>query len=200
MRIQSLLGIPSAYRAWRSLVLGRGQAEYVRDYLRLTPGDRVLDVGCGTGEILSALPPVDYHGIDLSPRYVEAARRRWGGRARFTCASVAETAVREPASYDLVMANGVLHHLSDQEVRLLLALARRALKPGGRLVTADGCFEPGQSPVARWLLRRDRGRFVRTRGGYVALAQQVFPSVAAHVRHDLLRIPYTHLIMVARAA
>ena len=74
-------------------------------------------------------------------------------------------------------------------------IAHTALKPGGALVTLDGCFVPDQSRVARALLKRDRGQFVRTPGEYTRLAASVFPQVESHVCHDLLRIPYTHLIM-----
>ncbi len=44
-------------------------------------------------------------------------------------------------------------------------LARAALRPGGRLVTADGCYLDGQSRIARLLLKMDRGRHVRTEAG-----------------------------------
>ena len=42
---------------------------------------------------------------------------------------------------------------------------------------------------------KDRGKFVRTREEYLRLASARFPKVEPHLRHDLLRIPYTHLIM-----
>ena len=42
---------------------------------------------------------------------------------------------------------------------------------------------------------RDRGEFVRRREDYVRLAEGCFARVESFVRHDLLRIPYTHLIM-----
>jgi hypothetical protein len=74
-------------------------------------------------------------------------------------------------------------------------LVRRALRPHGRLVPFDGCYVPGQSPIARWFLGKDRGRFVRTREEYARLASATFGNVELNLRHDLLRIPYTHLIM-----
>jgi hypothetical protein len=49
--------------------------------------------------------------------------------------------------------------------------------------------------MVRWLLAKDRGKFVRTREEYLRLALARFSKVESHVRHDLLRIPYTHLIM-----
>jgi hypothetical protein len=92
-----------------------------------------------------------------------------------------------------------LHHLADDEALALLRLARAALKPGGRFVTFDGCLVDGQSAFARFLLRRDRGRFVRHRDDYLRLASRVFPNVTASVRHDLLRLPYTHIILECSA-
>ncbi len=74
-------------------------------------------------------------------------------------------------------------------------LARAALKPNGRFVSLDGAFVEAQARVARILLRRDRGKFVRYAEAYHGLASQVFPQVSLSVRHDLLRIPYTHVLL-----
>ena len=61
-------------------------------------------------------------------------------------------------------------------------------------MTIDGCYVPGQSAVARWLLSRDRGRYVRSQNEYLQLMRQIFPDVKSSVRTDLLRVPYTHLV------
>jgi len=192
---RSILAFPAAYRLFSRLIGGDYRSVFVNTYLRPRTGDRILDIGCGTGEILAHLPPVSYLGLDISPRYIAAATVRFGDRATFRCIRAGEARVEESGSYDLVMADGVVHHLDDGEARALFRLARAALKPGGRLVTKDGCFEKGQPAVARFLLSRDRGRFVRDRAGYLALATEMFPHVEAVLRNDLLRLPYTHLIL-----
>lgn len=161
----------------------------------LKPGDRVLDIGCGPADILEALPPVEYHGFDLSADYIEAARKRFGGRGTFHVEAVDAEQVKQYAGFDLVLATGVVHHLTDAEALDLFRVAAAALKPGGRLVTLDGCLVEGQSPVARWLLKRDRGQFVRGQAAYLALARAVFSKVQPTVTTGLLRIPYTHLVM-----
>lgn len=191
-----LLAAPFVYRAFSRVVRKDMPGYYINKYVRPAAGDRVLDIGCGPGDFLGHLPAVEYHGLDLSPEYVAAAKARWGAKGDFRCESVADTAVREPASYDIAVANGVLHHLTDAEARALFAVARAALKPGGRLVTIDGCFAPDQSRLARWVVSRDRGQFVRTEPAYLALAREFFPAVQSHLYHKLIRIPYTHLVMV----
>ena len=95
----------------------------------------------------------------------------------------------------MVLAVGVLHHLDDSESISLLKLAYTALKEGGRLVTYDGCYVEGQSKMAQFIISQDRGRYIRKKGEYYNLACQVFKNVKQDLRHDLLRIPYTHLIM-----
>lgn len=193
--MRALLDRPGAYSLFRRLV-GRDSARlaYARDHLRVRPGQRVLDLGCGPGDILAFLPEVGYVGYDINAAYIERARRRFGHRGEFHCAAVDES-LDPGTGFDLVIAHGVLHHLEDAAARTLFRVARRALKPGGRLVTIDGCFAEGQSALARLFLSLDRGRYVRTRDAYESLARSVFDDVKSFLRHDLIRIPYTHLIM-----
>lgn len=191
-----LLGNSSFYQFAQGVMGGRARQEYVERYIRPEPGMRILDVGCGPGDVLRFLPAsVDYTGVDLSAEYISSARKAFGDRGRFLNEAVGDLTVREPHSFDRVMANGLIHHLDDADARKLLAVAKAALKPGGWFVSIDGCFESGQSRLARFFLRRDRGQFVRQRDEYLALAREVFPDLEHEVRHDLMRIPYTHLIL-----
>jgi SAM-dependent methyltransferase len=192
---QLILGIPAGYRLLGKLIGGNSRTTYVREYLRPRPGRRVLDLGCGPADILAFLPEVDYLGVDLDPNYIEAAEKKYGDRGTFRCEPGETVADLEPGSFDLVMANGLLHHLTDDQAADLFRVARAALKPGGRFVTLDNCFVPGQSWIARRLIKMDRGQFVRTEAGYLRIARQVFPDVAVSIRHDLMRVPYTHIIM-----
>jgi SAM-dependent methyltransferase len=139
---------------------------------------------------------MNYLGFDINADYIEAARQRFGKRGRFFCGDVGLATINEEAgTFDLALATGVLHHLDDDRAARLFELAHKALKPGGRLITFDGCYLAGQPRLARFVVSRDRGEFVRRREDYVRLAEGCFPRVEAFVRHDLLRIPYTHLIV-----
>ena len=193
---RKLLGVAAVYRFAMDVMGGRARQDYVAGYIQPAAGMRILDIGCGPGDILRFLPPtVEYTGVDLSGEYIAHARRHFGTRGRFLNEAVADLTVREAGTFDRVLATGLIHHLDDAEVRKLLAVARAALKPDGWFVSLDGCFEPGQSRVARYFLRKDRGKFVRRREEYLALAAGTFPTVEHEVRHDLMRIPYTHIIL-----
>jgi cyclopropane fatty-acyl-phospholipid synthase-like methyltransferase len=159
------------------------------------PGAKVLDIGCGPANMLEFLPDVRYIGFDASEAYIAEAQKRWGLRGEFTCATVNAQNLQE-RGFDIVLAIGVLHHLDDQESRGLFNLAHEALRPGGRLVTLDGVYVSKQSPIARYLISKDRGEYVRHLDEYESLARGEFPDTKATVLHDLLApMPYTHLIM-----
>lgn len=192
------LAHPLAYRLTQWVIRGaRSYREIANRYLRVARNDRILDIGCGPATLLAYLPPVHYVGFDESPSYIDMATRRFGSRGTFLCRTVDEAAVEDlgPASFDLVVAYGLVHHLDDRQAERFFALTSSALKPRGRLVTLDGCYAEGQSRFARFLISKDRGRFVRDRDAYVALARTSFPEVRAELRHDLLRLPYTLLVL-----
>jgi hypothetical protein len=102
---------------------------------------------------------------------------------------------REAGMFDLVLATGVLYHLDNSYALKLFNLAHAALRPGGRLVKLDGCFVAEQPKLARFVVNLDRGQCVREFAEYAKLAVPVFPQVRSFVRHDLLRIPCTHVIL-----
>lgn len=195
--VYSLLKYTNVYRLYQNIVAQKKAFNiYLADYVMPTDGERVLDIGCGPGDILLYLRNVDYVGFDLNPQYIEAAKRRFGTRGRFFCGDVAQTDLGDDnLDFDFALATGVLHHIDDGKAKELFRMAYHALRPGGRLLTFDGCLAPGQSRLARWFLGRDRGRFIRTKEHYEELAKSQFDHVDVCVRHDLLRIPYTHCIM-----
>ncbi len=199
--LRSILSWPQAFELFsEALGAKRARAELVQRYLRTNPGDAVLDIGCGTAAILKALSAdVAYTGFDPSEAYIARARDQFGDRATFICSPVAESPSLPRNHFDIAMAIGVLHHLDDSEAEKLFDVAYDALKPGGRFVSCDPVLNAqGQGRIARWIILQDRGRNVRRQSGYEALGQKRFQDVRSSVRHDFIRIPYTHLFMECR--
>jgi len=190
------LGIPRLYRRFSGALRSDSTTPRLLQFLRIKPGDRVLDIGCGPADILAHLPAdIQYYGYDLDERYIASASARYTARqAVFEVGGVSANTI-DRGEFDVVISLGVLHHLSDDQAENVFASAFRALRPGGRIVTLDGAYVRGQNPVARLLLMVDRGRYVRSVDSYLGFARHYFPDARATVLHNLLTIPYTHCII-----
>lgn len=193
------LGLANVYDLFQDQVGARRFREmYVASYVRPHSSSKILDIGCGTGAILPYLPKTAaYVGFDLSSEYIQSAKKRYGDRGEWHCAPVSEMKVDDFGTFDIVMANGVFHHLDDPDAIRLVQIASKALKPTGRFCSFDGCFTARQSKIARYIISKDRGQNVREPEGYVSLVRPYFSSVELSIRHDMLRVPYTHAIIVA---
>jgi SAM-dependent methyltransferase len=196
MRASQVFTFTWPYRLFQGIVRGDVWKIYLETYVQPSPGVKLLDLGCGPADILALLPQVNYTGVDSNRSYIESAIQRFGRRARFLCEDACTVDLGESkGTFDLVIATGVIHHLDERQAEQFIQVAYSALVSDGRFVTIDPCRVPGQGAVVEWLIRNDRGQFVRSRHEYERLASLRFEHVESEVRHDLLRIPYTHCIL-----
>jgi SAM-dependent methyltransferase len=197
--IYSILNHPAIFNAFHRLVVKRDARQILVDeYVKPLPGDRLLDIGCGPASMLPYLDKVDYTGLDLEPNFVEQGRAKYGARATFIHARVQDLAETLHSQFDLAIAIGVLHHLDDAEARELFRAVSTLLKAGGRLIVSDPVSRPGQNPLARLVMSLDRGKSIRSKQAYEALAGTELERAQTEVRSDFLRIPYDHCISVYR--
>jgi ubiquinone/menaquinone biosynthesis C-methylase UbiE len=128
------------------LMLGK-QNQYFQKIISLLdikPGNKVLDLGCGTGVLtreigdrLDARRGGVAIGIDAAGKMVAAARKKRGSDiCRFEVAA-AEALPYEDRSFDAVVSSLFFHHLPMDLKEKSLSEAWRVLKPGGRIVVAD---------------------------------------------------------------
>jgi SAM-dependent methyltransferase len=194
-----LLSNPLVYEAVQYLAgAKRGLRILIERHIRPAPGQSILDIGCGPAEIVKFLPKVDYCGVDHSAGYIARARRAFGDRATFFEGDVGSLPLERLGRFDIAIAIGVLHHVDDATALSMLASARGALAPGARLVTADPCYFPGQNPLTRFIISKDRGQHVRDIGGYLELVRRVFPNARRHHIRGLL--PFPHSVCVIEAS
>jgi trans-aconitate methyltransferase len=114
-------------------ILGAG----VLEWLAPQPGERILDLGCGDGQLTAKIADAGalVVGVDASPEMVESAKAR-GAISGFEARVCNVQALPFEDEFDAVFSNAVLHWVRDQDA--MMAGVKRALKTGGRFVAEMG--------------------------------------------------------------
>lgn len=164
----------------------------LRAQLSGSPRGRLLDMGCGTGQLLDDLPlyscdkPAgwDYTGVDASTTMIAAARRKHPA-AHLECADVMSYAAA-PASFDTIVCAHAFPYMRDKSA----ALSRLAgwLRPGGCLLLAQACTESFYDRIVLAVVKRTTSptRYLSV-ADLCALARPIFgePLDIVHINRHL---------------
>jgi SAM-dependent methyltransferase len=192
-------------------------AYYAREVERLVrslvaPGSRVLEVGCGLGDLVGALGATRAVGIDVSPRMIELARARHPDLDLRVCD--VETGPLPEGPFDYIVLSDVVGHLGD--VQQALEALRPLLAPDGRLVLTyyNFLWEPvlklaervGRKtpwPDQNWLSMQDISNLLRLSGfdvmrqGTDVLVPVDVPVLSRLMNRWMARLPgASHLALV----
>ena len=142
---------------------------------QIKPGETVLDVGCGTGDLTLAAkaatgPTGQVFGTDASPQMVEQAQQkadRSGADVTFKAEAVEQMTFADN-QFDVVLSSLMMHHLPGDLKQQALAEIYRVLKPGGRLLIVDM-----QSSRTVSVFQRLSDVMIQLHGGHTALENNV---------------------------
>jgi trans-aconitate 2-methyltransferase len=171
---------PEQYERFRS---ERSQPFFdVLSLVRARPGLRVVDLGCGTGELTRRLHEHLYAretlGVDNSDAMLAKAQAHAGGGLSFEKRDIAGFAEAPGGPWDLVFSNAALHWISGHDE--LVAKLTRALAPGGQIAIQVPAAHDHPSHVAAAEVAREEP-FAKALGGYVRYAPVLPPEQYAHL-------------------
>lgn len=151
-------------------VIARELTPLVERVRRAGRTPRILDLGCGTGELASVFLKAGYGyvGIDIAPDRIAYALKTYP-RGKF---HVMDAGALQYADgyFDQILVTGVLHHLSDEEVRGIVKEMRRVLRPEGRaLVMEDIALRGSLNLLGAVVHLADEGSYIRRPTQYVPL-------------------------------
>jgi ubiquinone/menaquinone biosynthesis C-methylase UbiE len=147
---------------------------------QINPGDKVLDVGCGTGDLTLEAKKLagstgEVHGTDASPNMIEQARQktaRTGIDVTFQVGLVEDIDFPEN-QFDVVLSSLMMHHLPDGLKQEGLAEIYRVLKPGGRLLIVDM-----QSTIGGTFAQRLSDFMITVHGGHTTMQDNVTKQIS----------------------
>ena len=143
-------------------------------------GQDILDVGCGTGELMKQIleedPSRKLTGIDYSPNMIEQAKQKLGNLAAFQFADAQKLPFADN-TFDMVTCCDSFHHYPAPDA--VLQEMVRVLKPGGCLILGD-CYQKGLSRfIMNLFMRYSREGDVKiySRQEITAMVQEYFHAV-----------------------
>ncbi len=190
------------YDPFVKLLGGESAHRQLIDQAQLQAGQRILEIGCGTGNLTilvkTLFPAVEVVGLDPDPKALARAQRkaeRQGVSVQLDRGFSDELPYPE-RSYDRVLSAFMFHHLNRDEKKQTLHEVRRVLKPGGSLDLLDfgGSHEHSDGLVARLLHRSKRVRDNSEETILTLMQDAGFaePTEVAHQRIIFGRIFYYH--------
>jgi SAM-dependent methyltransferase len=196
--LRSVLALSWVYRLFAHILgIEANRQWFIDDVLCLRDGQKLVDVGCGPADILDRLPGVEYVGLDISDAYIQTARIKFKARggANFLSGSVEDWTLN-PLTYgaDIVLANGVLHHVDDDEAKKILEFAYRVLKDNGWFIFYEPCYLIWQSGISAYFMSLDRGQNIRTEQQWKELASSIFPIVSTNIVTGVNRLGYVSIV------
>jgi 2-polyprenyl-3-methyl-5-hydroxy-6-metoxy-1,4-benzoquinol methylase len=115
------------------------------------PGERVLDVGCGSGVFAAAIAErgAEVVAIDANQDAIEYARRTFGRPGLEFRTGLLEDLALPPSSFDRAVCLEVIEHIEVERARKLLSDLRRILRAGGALLLTTPNYR-GVWPLVEW--------------------------------------------------
>jgi SAM-dependent methyltransferase len=172
--VDRILESPAVYAAWQAPFVAQKFAPVERRLAHARVG-RILDVGCGPGTNAARFSAADYVGLDINERYLAIGRTRH--RGTFIQADLETADLSALGTFDTILVNSFLHHLSDEAVARVLRQLSGLLAEEGSVHVLE-LVRPDRWSMATVMARLDRGRYARPVEHWRSLFEAHFDPVS----------------------
>jgi SAM-dependent methyltransferase len=194
-KLYNLINHPIVYKIVQKIMSGTSFRKKVIVKNIFKEKVKILDIGCGPAEILDYVPNAEYYGFDIDKRSINFARKKYqNDNHHFFCKRFVKKDLKNIPKVDYVILFGIIHHLTDLEVKKILYLCKLAMKKNAKLLAVDPIYINKQNIIAKFIVSKDRGMNVRTKNQYLKLARTNFKSIKSVITRQQF-IPYTWFSM-----
>jgi ubiquinone/menaquinone biosynthesis C-methylase UbiE len=132
--------------------------ELIRKQVHTSRGEKLLDVGCGTGNYRSSFA-CEYFGVDINPDYIQKASAHLEGQFKVMDCTHLDF---ESGTFDHVITLATTHHLTDDQLIQMVREAMRVCKPSGHVHVIDAILPVTPNfTFKRIVFGLDRGGYPR---------------------------------------
>ena len=190
--IKNILNNPLIYKLSQKIFLADNFRKKIIKKLIVNKDINILDIGCGPGNMINYLSFNKYFGFDDDKKYISYASKKYKD-CKFFCEIFSKSSAMKIDKVDVVMLFGLLHHISNNEAIELLENIKLTLKKNYRIIVLDPVFIEDQNPIAKFLIKNDRGNYVRKADEYQKIFKQTNLRSSYKIYHQKI-VPYTHIV------
>lgn len=194
--MKRLLNYAIFYNFYQNLIgCNRFLKNYTKDYLKLKDGDKVLDLGCGTANMVKYFPSgvkIDYTGIDFQKNYIDYCSKKYKNYT-FICKNLLDE-INLDKKFNIIYSEAVLAAISDEQIYKMFVTIQKHSDKNTRIILSDMNYKEDASFLMRFLQSNERNKNVRRKDDYIKLLTDYFNIDKVYELDNVYRIPYSKVV------
>lgn len=189
--VYKILSLFFFYRFIQKIMSGVSFREKFVKKIIKNKNNYILDIGCGTADILVSIPDNYYYGFDISKNYINYAKNKFlSDKYQFFNEEFNHHTMQKLPKFDFVILFGILHHLSNDQIENIFLNIKKILKKNSKVLIVDPVLIKNQNFISRILIKLDRGKNIKNLREYNEILKKNFKKVSYKVKNQKF-IPYT---------
>ena len=153
----------------------------------------LLDLGCGTGNIITKLPTyIHYTGIDYQRNYIDYCIKKYP-----QCTFICQNAIYDinlNRKFDIIISEALISNFDDKNIEKVFKNIIKLSNENTVIIISDLNFNKNNSKIENFLLKHERGNILRGREEYVKILSKYFKIKTIEEMDNIYRIPYKKIV------